>query len=99
MNIKNSDAQCFKYSILAALYPHLETREEVGSYSELDYFKRVNFADLSYPTPITECQKFMNRNEEISVNVYRVEDKLIFPLFAETPSQAVTSMEPTTPTS
>ena len=78
VNVKNEDQRCFMWSILAALHPAPRHAERLSHYEE--YVDELNMAGMQYPITMNQIPRFERQNE-ISVNVFGMEDGEIFPLF------------------
>jgi hypothetical protein len=68
INIRNTDDECFKYSVLVK---HINSAhpERFTHYTEIQ--DRYDFSNLNFPTTLNYIKKFEKRNE-VSVNVYRI---------------------------
>ena len=79
LNIKNNDNCCFKYSILAHLFPVTRTNnpDRVSQYKQHE--SSLDWSNIKFPTPLSDVPKFEKKNE-ISVNVFGYEDDIVFPL-------------------
>ena len=67
INVMNKDHECFKWSVLSALFPAKKNFERVGNYKK--HQGKLDFSGISYPTPLSDIPKFERRNK-ISINVY-----------------------------
>eukprot|EP01051_Picozoa_sp_SAG22_P009985 SAG22_NODE_871_length_6748_cov_60.669274_2_plen_589_part_00 len=72
INVKNKDHECFKWSMLSALFPASRDGERITKY--LEHQDKLDFTGISYPTPLTDLPKFERRNK-ISINVYGYTEK------------------------
>ena len=72
INVKNTDHECFKRSMLAAAFPPNKHHERVGNYTA--HQDKLDFSEISYPTPLTDLPKFERRNKT-SLNVYGYSSK------------------------
>ena len=79
INIKNKDQKCFMWCVLAKLYPQQQNAQRVGKYTR--YQSQLNFTDISFPVTLDKLAKFEKQNEGVSVNVYGLEQREIFPLY------------------
>ncbi|XP_021001758.2 uncharacterized protein [Parasteatoda tepidariorum] len=87
INVKNSDTCCFKWSILAAVFPADRNPNRVSNYEDLE--KNLNFEGINFPTPLSDVKKF-SKNNNISINVYSFDKELnIFPLLVSEVSETV----------
>ena len=68
LNVINSDNQCFKWRLLAALHSKDENRSN-RSYSYFKYENELNFAGIDFPVYPRQIPKFGKQNN-ISVNVF-----------------------------
>src|SRR5277367_3017267 len=67
INVKNEDNQCFKWAILAALYPTKNHPERVSNY--IKYENKINMSSIPFPVKISDIKKFEKLNK-ISANVF-----------------------------
>lgn len=73
LNVKNSDNNCFLWSIVAALYP---TQINVCRTSSYPHFSKVlNIDDLSFPPSCKDIKIFEILNPHISINIYGLDNK------------------------
>ena len=77
INIKNSDAKCFMWSILAAIHPAKQTAERLYHYQQFQ--DKLDFSGIEFPVTVDKIGKFERQNN-ISVNVFGFED-VLFPLY------------------
>ena len=69
VNVKNTDDQCFKWSVLSALFPAPHKAERVGHY--LEHESKLDWSGLSDTGPVSlkQIPLFEKRNR-VCVNVY-----------------------------
>ena len=68
INVRNSDAHCFEYSILSCLYPSKNRNSHrVCSYTK--HMGTLNFDGIPFPVSVKDIPKFEKQNPSISVNV------------------------------
>lgn len=68
VNIKNKDAYCFFWSIVAALFPVKRNAQRLSSYP---FFGDVlNIKDVTIPVSFLDIKTFESNNQHISINVY-----------------------------
>jgi len=84
INIKNEDNKCFKYCILYGLYNNEINNhpERINHYKNLENNQnKLNFNNIQFPVKIDDIKRFCNQNNQISINVYYINDnnKNIFP--------------------
>lgn len=87
INLKNTDDECFKWSILAALhYDEVRAKNknkanDAKSYSR--WMDELNFNGIDFPVRLNQIKKFMHQNQQIAVNVYYFDSdkKRVCPLF------------------
>ena len=72
INVKNKDHECFKWSLLSALFPAQSHPHRLTNY--LEHQEKLDFTGIAYPTPLTDLPKFERRNK-ISINVYGYSEK------------------------
>ena len=77
INVKNNDNECFKWAILAGLYPENQHAERVSKYKK--YSNYLNFGNLHMPLKITDVSKFEKMNN-LSICVYEYDGRHILPL-------------------
>ena len=73
VNVRNQDNECFRHSLMAALYVDKVTihRDRVNSYASFyNEDDAPDFTGLQYPLKIVDIRKFEANNPDISVNVY-----------------------------
>lgn len=87
INLKNTGNQCFKWSILAALhYNEVFARDKNSVNNAISYqewIDELNLNGIDFPVRLNQINKFMEQNEQISINVYYfdVEKERVCPLF------------------
>ena len=67
VNVQNKDQQCFKWSVLAALFPVDKDSQRVSKYTQHE--DKLDWTGLTFPVSLQDIPKFERRNH-ISVNVY-----------------------------
>ena len=67
MNVKNNDEQCFKWAVLAAVFPAKYNGERISWYTKHE--QDLDWTGLTFPVTLPDIEKFERRNE-ISINVY-----------------------------
>ena len=72
VNVKNQDQECFKWSVLAALYPALKNAERITHYQP--YKDELNLDGIDFPVSIDQISKFEKQNPGISVTVIGIEE-------------------------
>ena len=73
INVRNHDAYCFKWSVLAALHqPTSETNRNLTS-SYTAYESKYDFSGLKFPVSLRQISIFENKNN-LSVNVYGIDE-------------------------
>ena len=77
INIKNTDDQCFKWSILAALFPGGKNAERVSKYTEHE--SKLDWSGLSFPVQLQGIPAFESKNK-LSIHVYGWDKKNEFHL-------------------
>ncbi|XP_036142333.1 uncharacterized protein LOC105836820 [Monomorium pharaonis] len=77
INVRSMDNACFAWSVVAALYPAERNADRESSYPH--YTAVLNLGDIEFPIALKDIGKFERLND-MSVNVYGVEGKKIFPL-------------------
>ncbi|XP_070526022.1 uncharacterized protein [Cardiocondyla obscurior] len=68
---------CFAWAVVAALYPANAHTERLTSYPH--YTTVLNLQGIEFPVTLKQIKKFENLNN-ISINVYGIENKQILPL-------------------
>ena len=79
VNVKNNNQECFKFSILAALY-YDEIKfhpERPSNYTK--WINDLNFDGIDFPVDLKDIDKFENQNP-YRINVLGYENKEIYPL-------------------
>ncbi|XP_029171381.1 uncharacterized protein LOC114940804, partial [Nylanderia fulva] len=77
VNVRSADNACFAWSVVAALYPADIHVDRESSYPH--YITVLNLQDIEFPVTVNQIKKFELAND-ISVNVYIIENKNIVPL-------------------
>ena len=71
VNVQNNDDECYRHSVMAALYDGGHDKHRVGSYTHFYTEEDApNFDGLEYPLRIKDIRKFEAKNPKISVHVY-----------------------------
>jgi len=78
INLKNTDIQCFKWSIARALKPKDTNPQRIDNEMRKQA-EGYNWAGINFPTCWKDIDKFESQNETISVNVFGYEAE-IYPL-------------------
>ena len=78
INVKNDDEKCFVWSVLAGLHPQKLHANRVSKY--VPYMKELNVKDLTFPLKVTDVKKFEKKNPSLSVNVFALENKTVYPV-------------------
>lgn len=80
VNVENIDEKCFMWAVLSALYPTAANSNRTSSYEQ--YITELNFKGINFPVKLTDIHRFEKNNDEISVNVYGLDEKYkVFPLY------------------
>ena len=83
LNIQNNDMKCFTWSILASLYPAKNHISRVSNYTK--YENMINMEGIDYPVKIKDIPKFEKQNEQLSINVFALENSKdvnsLYPLY------------------
>ena len=75
INPKNTDEECFKWAVIAALH-HEEISNNPERISKLQPFvERYNWEGLEFPMDYRKISKFEKNNPEIAVNVMFVKER------------------------
>ena len=72
VNVQNTDEQCFKWAVLAAVFPVQKHAQRVSKYT--DHEADLDWSGLTFPVTLPDILKFERRNQ-ISINVYGWEEK------------------------
>ena len=80
INVKNSDQECFKWAVLAALHPVKIHTERVSNYEQ--YSEELDFTGITFPVKVSDVPKFEKLNN-LPINIYAIEEegKLVNPLY------------------
>lgn len=74
INLKNTNDECFKWSILAALHHDEMRKKRIKKVNDATSYKlwsnELNFDGIEFPMQLTQIEKFMAQNEDIAINVY-----------------------------
>jgi len=68
--VQLKDNACFAWAVVAALYPAERKAERESSYPHY----ALNLRDIEFPVTVNQIKNFELVND-ISINVYRIEDK------------------------
>jgi len=71
INIKNKDEECFRWCLIAALYPQERDAERVTKYKTVE--DPYDWSTVVFPMPISKI-KYFERKNNISVNVYTLDE-------------------------
>ncbi|XP_050457754.1 uncharacterized protein LOC126854768 isoform X2 [Cataglyphis hispanica] len=77
INVQSNDNACFAWSVVAALHPAKLKVDRESSYPH--YTTVQNFQDIEFPVTVNQIKKFERAND-ISINVYCLEEKNIVPI-------------------
>ena len=72
INVVNKNDECFRWSVLAGLYPAKSNVTNVYSYTR--YQDTLNFDGIPFPVQTSDIAKFEKQNLTISVNVTSLDD-------------------------
>ena len=79
INMKNNDDQCFKWSVVRALNPVEKNSERITNELK-EQSERLDWSGLKFPVKLDQIVIFEKFNPQISINVFGVEDKVVYPL-------------------
>lgn len=81
INIKNNDAFCFLWCVMAYLFPAKNNVQIVSSYPH--YENVLNIKNMTFPVGLNDIKIFEKNNQHISVNVYSINNKseIVGPLY------------------
>jgi hypothetical protein len=79
VNVNNGESKdCFKWAVLAALYPQESNAQRVSKYKI--YEDVLNFEGVEFPVKINKIHCF-EKNNNVSINVYSYnEDYVVYPM-------------------
>lgn len=74
INVKNTDNKCFVWSVLAALHNKKikKNAQRVSKYVSLE--NELNMEGIKFPMTLKQIDRFERQNDEISINVYGIDD-------------------------
>ena len=75
INIKNKDETCFKYAIQCGYHKIYEKSHPENFYHYKKIEDCLNFDDISFPANNNDIDKFEELNQNVSVNVFEVDDE------------------------
>ena len=78
INMKNTDDQCFKWSVVRALNPVAKNSERVSKELK-DQSERLDWRGLKFPVKLDQIVIFEKFNPQISINVFGFEG-VVYPL-------------------
>lgn len=73
INVQNTDNECFRWAVLAALHPNVKTPHRVSSY--YPFRNELNFDNIEFPVTLNQLKFFEKNNETISINVYAIDEE------------------------
>lgn len=73
INVKNTDNECFKWAVLAALHPNIKNPNRVSKY--YPFRNELNFENITFPVTLDQLNIFEKQNENISINVYAIDEE------------------------
>ncbi|KAK3104922.1 hypothetical protein FSP39_013260 [Pinctada imbricata] len=79
LNIQNNDQKCFLWSIIASIHPVYRTDSPYRVSNYIQYEEELKTDGLVFPVPLSQIKHFEKKNE-VSVNVFGLENNEIFPL-------------------
>ena len=63
VNVKNTDNECFRWSVLSALCDSYDTKHPERSFKKLSKMEHdIDFSAVSFPTPLTDIPRFEKAN-------------------------------------
>ena len=68
VNLKNDDQQCFKWAVTGAINPVEKNAERIDKKLKAKV-DTLNWDNITFPTPLSQIDKFERNNPTISVNV------------------------------
>ena len=77
INPKNSDMECFKWAVIAAMKWEEIDRDHQGVSKLKRYEGEFDWSGLEFPVSLRDINKF-ERNSEIGVNILAIENKKIY---------------------
>ncbi|KAL6418908.1 hypothetical protein ACFW04_014170 [Cataglyphis niger] len=77
INVQSNDNACFAWSVVASLYPIERNAERESSYPH--YTTVLNLQNIEFPVIVNQIKNF-ERVNDISINVYCLEEKNIVPI-------------------
>lgn len=72
INVKNTDENCFLWSIVAGLFP--ATRNVCRTTSYPHYSQVLNVEGMSFPPSVNDIKLFEKNNDQLSINIYGLDD-------------------------
>ena len=79
VNPRNKDNECFKWAVLAALFPVEENTHRVSSYKP--HVNKVDWSSLKFPVSLRQIREFERRNTDLTINVYEYVEEEVTPTF------------------
>jgi hypothetical protein len=83
INMKNTDSQCFKWSITRALYPVQKNAERVTKLLQ-QQAQQIHWDGIQFPTALYDRSKFEKLNKNIALNVFHINGNYFDPLWIST---------------
>ena len=79
INMKNDDDQCFKWSVTRSLNP-VDVHPERITKEVKEQSERLDWSGLKFPVKLDHIVIFEKFNPSISINVFGLEDRVVYPL-------------------
>ena len=67
LNVQNRDNQCLRWALRAALFKPRGDMRRTSSYPTED---GLNFADIDFPTPVSQIDRLERKNPNLAINVF-----------------------------
>ena len=69
INVKNSDNECLKWSLRAALFPPKDGKDPQRP-SKYPITDGINYDGIDFPTPVKQIDKLEAQNKNLAINVF-----------------------------
>ena len=69
LNIQNSDNQCLRWALRAALFPAPRGRNPIRP-SRYRMEDGLNFTGIDFPTPVSQIDRLERQNQNLAIDVF-----------------------------
>lgn len=76
INVQYRDNQCLRWAIRAALFPSPQGAN-VSTTTSYPTNDGLDFADIDFPTPVSQIDKLLRQNPNLAINVFGLEKEQV----------------------